>query len=164
MDKSNKVVLTFALSVLLFFGLALLLTRNSRMLNVYTTIPSTGTTTVQPSLNTTTILPPPPLQTYGPANELQEIKQVDPNATISMFSCTSDANCTLVQTSACFNNLPSQQACINSSYNDSYNASYDNYLNSTNSTVCPQFYLAGTASCMCISNGCTMSYNSSSGP
>ena len=91
-----------------------------------------------------------------PDYEIGNTSNVDPNVNFSTFHCNTASDCTIVYTQSCFNNLPSQQACINGNYSASYQSYYENYTG--NGTVCPQFFLAGQASCGCISNGCSLEY------
>ncbi|MGA2800528.1 MAG: hypothetical protein ABSE71_04340 [Candidatus Micrarchaeaceae archaeon] len=96
---------------------------------------------------------------YAPAYEFGNLSAVDPSATIGMFSCNENSDCTLVHTTSCFNNIPQQQACINRNYSSSYAAYYNAFIHSGPPMACPDFLMAGSASCACISNGCSLVYS-----
>ena len=116
--------------------------------------------------NTTTISGQPNEtgQVYSPSYELGNVNAVDPSATIGMFHCSADTDCIDVHTGKCFNNIAQQQACINGNYSASYTSFYDAFLNSGAPMACPQFFMAGSASCACINNGCSLVYSASVEP
>ncbi len=76
----------------------------------------------------------------------------------SPYACTSSADCVLVPTSYCDNNLPSQFACINGNYADAYLALY-NSEKMHRAPICPMFMLQGHISCECINSYCTLVYS-----
>jgi hypothetical protein len=98
-------------------------------------------------------------QVYSPSYELGNVSAVDPSATIGIFSCNSAAECIDVHTASCFNNIPQQQACINENYSSSYLSNYSAFLRNGPPQACPQFFMAGSASCACINNGCSLIYS-----
>lgn len=87
------------------------------------------------------------------------LENADQKITTDDFYCTTSSDCVLVHTTACFNNMPSQQACISRNYSATYNASYNTYRSSSG-FACAQYYVAGNASCGCVSNQCTLIYTS----
>lgn len=121
-----------------------------------------NSTTINTYSNTTTTTPPQNSisgSIYGPAYELKNVSIVDPNANLSTFSCSVATDCTVVQTTRCFNNEPQQQACINANYSGAYSSYYESFLHSNGTVACPLFLMAGTASCACIYNGCSLTYS-----
>jgi hypothetical protein len=112
---------------------------------------------VKTTSSTSTIAINASMRTYAPAEEIGNVSAVYPNATTSMFSCDTSTDCMLVRTSSCFNNLASQQACINEASYNQYESYYHDYLGSR-PTICPQYLIYANASCSCISNGCSLVY------
>lgn len=116
-----------------------------------------GTATRSPA-NYTTVPVPMNASVYTAQQELPNMSIYDPNLTLSSFYCSTSNQCALVHTSDCFNNAPSQQACIGASYSNQYNSSFGNYWSTKGATMCPEFYMLGNASCACIDNGCSLIY------
>jgi hypothetical protein len=98
-------------------------------------------------------------QLFAPPQEIKNISEIYAQASLSIFACNYSSECAIVRTSACFNNLASQQACINSSYANAYESSYEQYYSSRR-VVCPQFFVLAEASCSCLSNLCNLVYKS----
>jgi hypothetical protein len=97
--------------------------------------------------------------TSNSTNELSNITKFYPNAGPNIFSCSSDSDCELVHTQACFNNLRSQQTCIAKSFNSTYLSYYDAFLRSNSDMACPMFLVSAIASCACVNGNCSMLYN-----
>ena len=116
-----------------------------------TTITINATTTIPLGLNTIT-------QVYAPSQELPLVSAVYPIANMTTFSCTTGADCVIVHAQGCFNNGPTQQACINKAYQNTYQMYYGRNQNSSGVYVCPQYYAQANVSCSCISGGCNMVY------
>jgi hypothetical protein len=112
--------------------------------------PGNNSTTIQQNVS--------PIQLYGPGVEISNVSNIYP-VNSSTFYCNDASNCVIIHTAQCFNNLPSQQACINGSDYGAYESAYQNYTR--NGTACPEFILAGQASCTCINNGCTLEFTKS---
>lgn len=96
-------------------------------------------------------------QIFNAGYEIMRISGIDPNASISMFSCDSSSQCGAVPATFCQNNWPGQQVCINSAYA----AGYMNYYNQARDhkpVLCPMFELSGSSSCSCLNNLCTLIY------
>ena len=142
MDEKSKLSIGFIFGIIVLAALFLVTTNNSS--GIYGTN-TASTSTINSTANGSV---------YTPQQELVNVQKVDPNANISTFYCTTSSQCTIVHTSACFNNEPSQQACINQNYENSYSNYFNQFRNV--SQPCPQFILAGTASCSCINNGCSL--------
>ena len=94
---------------------------------------------------------------FAPPQELGNLTSVYPNATLDTFYCSSDNDCVDVHTQNCFNNLASQQVCINKGYYDLYNVAYNKFLD-RGMVACPQFFVLANASCACINQGCSLVY------
>ncbi|MDE1762007.1 MAG: hypothetical protein KGH78_02330 [Candidatus Micrarchaeota archaeon] len=93
-----------------------------------------------------------------PSQAIQNISKFDSAINLSSFYCGSASDCVVVHTSACFNNLASQQACISNSSYASYRQKYADYV-ATAGIICPQYLVSATASCACIHNACTLQYS-----
>jgi len=78
----------------------------------------------------------------------------------SMLSCTTNNNCVLVPITFCQNNLPSQVACINSSYYQEY-MNYYQKIKDHLPIMCPMFIVSGYTTCSCIHNTCVPVYHGS---
>ena len=118
-----------------------------------TTISNPAPTTSIPSTNPTTSIAV--ARTYLPSEEISNITAVYPNATLGTFSCNYSSDCVDVHTKPCFNNLDSQQACINKGYAEAYGISYRDFL-ANNIVACPQYFIMNNVSCACINNGCSL--------
>ena len=165
MDQKVKAATVFLIGIVIFVALFLVAThRPATICNCPNIHANISTTSGLPPckcptpIYSTTISNTNSTNTYGPANESVYVQSVEPNANSSTFYCTSNSDCVLVRTSICFNNLPSQQACINQNYENNYNAYYTNFVNG-GKMVCPEFMMAGTSSCECINNGCTLVFS-----
>ncbi len=75
----------------------------------------------------------------------------------TVFYSNSSSGCREVLLSACNNNVPSQFACINSNYYQTY-LNQRHQLYSNRSYACPMFILAGTSSCESIQDYCVVNY------
>ena len=64
------------------------------------------------------------------------------------FKCESNSDCTLVHTSYCNNNLPSQFACINKGFYPQYMVLYNASIG-PEPHICPLFLLDIKISCYC---------------
>jgi hypothetical protein len=103
-------------------------------------------------INTTSIIVG---NVYAPSSEIPNLTPVYPNANFSTLSCNYNSDCAIVHTKSCFNNLNSQQACINKSHVETYDSYYAKFL-SNNATACPQYFILNNVSCACINNWCSL--------
>ena len=95
---------------------------------------------VKTTASTSTILVNASARTYAPSEEIANVSAVYPNATTSTFYCNTSADCIIVHTTSCFNNLASQQACISKTDSNQYATYYNNFL-SRSPVACPQFII-----------------------
>ena len=145
MVKNRIETILIILFILIVFTYSILLNRSSN---------TTGSSTSTMS-STTTVMG---AQVYGPTSEIQNISLVYPNANSTTFSCSRNNDCINVHTQYCFNNLASQQACINRNYSDTYNSYYNRFL-SKSAVVCLAVIVHASAICTCINQGCSLVYN-----
>ncbi len=117
------------------------------------TTTSTTTTTINISTNTTGT------RTYGPSAEISEVALVYPNATLDSFSCIASDDCVVVRTQHCFNNLASQQACIDKEASGLYESYYESFQSNASMMACPQYLVLADASCGCVNRGCSLVYS-----
>ena len=123
---------------------------------LFFTLLNGGNTTKTTSI-TSTIWIQTSTATYAPSEEIANVSSVDPNATTGSFYCNTSADCIIVHTTSCFNNLASQQACISKTSSGQYASYYSNFI-SSGSIICPQYIINAYASCSCINNGCSLVY------
>ena len=91
---------------------------------------------------------------------LTRIRVFYKSANDSIISCNTSSDCLLVPLTFCQNNLPSQVACINSSYYQEY-MDYYQKLKEHVPVMCPMFIAAGYTTCSCIHNTCVPLYHGS---
>ena len=91
---------------------------------------------------------------------LKRIRVFYKSANDSIISCNTSSDCLLVPLTFCQNNLPSQVACINSSYYQEY-MDYYQKLKEHVPVMCPMFIAAGYTTCSCIHNTCVPLYHGS---
>ena len=91
---------------------------------------------------------------------LTRIRVFYKSANDSIISCNTSSDCLLVPLTFCQNNLPSQVACINSSYYQEYMYYYQKFKEHA-PMMCPMFIAPGYTTCSCIHNICVPVYHGS---
>ena len=98
------------------------------------------------------------LALYYLAPTYTPITSAPPKITDAMLSCQTNADCQVVATECCNNNVPGQKTCINEAQVASWKQKLNGYC-TNKPIICSMLSVAGNYSCTCENNICTTNFN-----